>query len=396
MGEKEINRESGAYLNALPLPNPFRFEDGHMVESQQDWEERLTEIQNLYETQMYGTYPSGEKISYTIEGEIMKVSVTENGVTETIDVKVTLPTKKVYEEAPVLFVYFGFFPEQLNYATERGYAVLAVNPYEIAKDAFPREGIFYRLHPYTEDPATQTGALAAWAWGFSKAMDALQAGAAKELGLSSEQFILTGVSRFGKSTAVAGAFDSRIKVTAPSCSGAGGMALYRYVSEGRAYDFSKVGRPTDYTFQKNEPLSCLCSDSEGHWFNDRFRTFGDPGKLPLEQYMLSALCGRGGRYLFISGSYCDEDWVNSPSMWMNYLAAKELFRFSGNEEKLAVCFHETGHMVTMSDLAYLLDFCDCYLYRKEVSSDFSELRTGLYALPQNRDAVYEAKLAFQR
>lgn len=382
--------------NVWEMPNPFCMQNGKTVTTKEEFEKRLDEIQALYESEMYGALPDAtkEKVTYSLKDKEMKVCVECEGRKGEFTVLVEVPKMKRFKETPVLFVFFKFFPEQLEYALNQGYAVLAVNPYEIAKDAFPREGVFYQVHPYTENPKEQTGALAAWGWGFSKAIDALVAGAAKELGLSTTDIALTGVSRFGKSTAVAGAFDKRIRVIAPSCSGAGGMALYRYVSEGKKYDFTDVSRPADYTFSKNEPLSCLQSDSEGHWFNDRFRTYKSVEELPLEQYMLSALCARDGRYLFISGSYCDEDWVNSPAMWMNYLASREIFDFMGISDHLAICLHETGHMVTMSDLAYLLEFCNLHFYGIRPSLDFEALSTSLYAKAGNDDPVFEKKLAF--
>lgn len=386
----------GNVKNGAMLPDPFTFADGRTVTNREELEARLDEMKLLYETEMYGTLPdpATETVTYAMDGDVMKVTVSCEGRSTTFDAKVTLPKNKVYEETPVLFVYFGLFPEQAAVAAERGYAVIGINVMEIAADSFPRAGKFYDVHPIRPEDTNQTGALLAWGWAFSKAIDALENGAAKELGLSCENILLTGVSRCGKSTAVAGAYDRRIRVVAPSCSGAGGMALYRYTSEGTSYDLTGVNRGESYVYKQNEPLSCLQSDSEGHWFNDKFRTYASPEELPLEQYMLSALCARGGRYLVISGSYCDEDWVNAPAMWMNYLGSKPIFEAMGMADHLAVCLHETGHMVTVQDLKYLFDFCDYHLYGKQPTEQLGDLTTSLFALSQNRDEEFEKKLAF--
>ena len=377
------------------MPNPYLCLDGSEVTTPEEFDKRLDEIKHMYEYYMYGPMPdaSAEGVSYSIQGDTMTVTVSVNGKTASYHVDVSLPTKQVYKKAPVLFVFGGIF--QTAYANERGYAVLTVNPVELAADNESRTGVFYELYPYGTDWENQTGALAAWGWGVSKAIDALENGAAEELGLTTTDFILTGVSRYGKATAVTGALEDRITITAPSCSGAGGLALYRYVSQGKTYDYTEIGRGSAYTFGTNEPLSSLRNKSEAHWFNDNFLTFKDETVIPLEQYMLSALCGKGDRYLFISGSYCDEDWVNAPSMWMNYVASVDLFEFMGISDHLAVCLHPTGHMVTDSDLVYLLDYADYHLYGKEVASDLSDLTTSLYALPQNSDPEFEAKLSFR-
>lgn len=384
-----------SFTERIEMPDPYTFLDGRAVTTQEEFEHRLEELKRMYEYYMYGPLPdpSKETVSYEIAGEEMIVTVSAGERSVSYKVKLALPTKKVYEEAPVLFSVFGLM--KADYANERGYGVLFVNPIELAADNATRTGVFYDLYPYGDTWEQQTGALAAWGWGVSKAIDALQNGAAKELGLTTENYLLTGVSRFGKAAAVAGAYEPRIKITAPACSGAGGMALYRYVSEGRVFDYTAIGRGSEYKCSTNEPLSCLRSEAEGHWFNDNFQGFADEWGMPLEQYMLSALCGRGDRYLFITGSYCDEDWVNADAMWMNYLASKDLFDYMGIGDHLAVCLHETGHMVTERDLAYLLDFADYHLYGKEPEADLSDLTTSLYALPQNSDPEFEKKLRFR-
>lgn len=386
---------AASFENRIELPNPYEFLDGRKATTPEEFEERLEEIKKMYEYYMYGPLPDATKetVTYAVQDKEMTVTVNNGEKSASFKVMLALPTNKVYEKAPVLFSIFGLM--KTEYANERGYAVLSINPIEIAADNATRTGVFYDLYPYGEIWEKQTGALAAWGWSVSKAIDALENGAAEELGLTTTDFLLTGVSRFGKATAVTGAYEKRIKITAPACSGAGGMALYRYVSEGRVFDYTKINRGNDYKCSTNEPLSCLRSEAEGHWFNDNFQGFKDEWVMPLEQYMLSALCGRGGRYLFISGSYCDEDWVNANAMWMNYLASRDLFEMMGISDHLAVCLHETGHMVTQQDLVYLLDYADYHLYGKKPQSDLSDLTTSLYALPQNGDPEFEKKLSFR-
>ena len=387
--------DPSSFTERIEMPNPYTFLDGREVTNPEEFDERLEEIKHMYEYYMYGPMPdaSKEAVTYSVQGNEMTVTVNNGEKSASYKVTLALPTNKVYEKAPVLFSIFGLMKP--DYANERGYAVLSINPMDIAADNSSRTGVFYDLYPYGDTWEEQTGALAAWGWSVSKAIDALENGAGEELGLTTTDFLLTGVSRFGKATAVTGALEERIKITAPSCSGAGGMALYRYVSEGTAYDYTEINRGAAYTFGKNEPLGSLRSDAEGHWFNDNFQVFKDEWVVPLEQYMLSALCGRGDRYLVISGSYCDEDWVNAPAMWMNYLASKDLFDYMGIADHLAVCLHPSGHMVTEQDLVYLLDFADYHLYGKEPQSDLSDLTTSLYALPQNTDTEFEKKLMFR-
>ena len=109
---------------------------------------------------------------------------------------------------------------------------------------------------------------------------------------------------------------------APSCSGAGGLALYRYSSVGKTYDFSSKGGSSSYTYKENEPLGSLQASGEQGWFNGRFMEFKNAEQFPMDQHMLGSLCCDPDRYLFIIGSCESEDWVNAPSVWMAYLGMK--------------------------------------------------------------------------
>lgn len=113
------------------------------------------------------------------------------------------------------------FSDNCKYAMERGYACFQYDCGQVSADNETRTGAFFTLYPYEKDnPTEQRGVLLAWAWGVSKILDALEAGAGKKLGINPALSLVGGVSRYGKSTAVAGAYDERIRVTVPFCSGA--------------------------------------------------------------------------------------------------------------------------------------------------------------------------------
>src|SRR5690606_9938649 len=69
----------------------------------------------------------------------------------------------------------------------------------------------------------QWGALRAWAWGASRALDHLETVEA----VDSKRVGIAGVSRYGKAALVALAFDQRFAMGLIASSGAGGTALYR-------------------------------------------------------------------------------------------------------------------------------------------------------------------------
>ncbi|MCR5585782.1 MAG: hypothetical protein K6F63_10165 [Lachnospiraceae bacterium] len=364
-------------------PDAFTFADGSAVDVNKDWEERLEEISKLYQYYVYGVYRDGEGEKLTFDAQKNKavITVENNGKKGSFNITVSVPDETKVQKPENGWPYIialGWF-QQTVYANDRGYAVITFMPTDLASDDSLRKGIFYDIYPYGKKWEDQTGALLAWGWGFSKVIDALEQGMGEVYGIDPEVSIITGVSRYGKATAVAGAFDRRIKVSVPTCSGAGGMAMFRYISEGQIYDLSSVGGSSDYKFGKNEPLSSLQSGSEGHWFNDNFKKITKAEKLPVDQNLLAAMYAGQDRYLFITSSYLHEDWTNPPAMWEAYKESKKIFTALGEPENVVFNIHPDGHMVTDADVVRFIDFTEHYVYGKEVETDFNDLTTCLFA-----------------
>lgn len=376
------------------LPDPYRFLDGSYVETPEDWRRRAAELRQIYQKSMYGVWRDGteEKAEYKLDGGSVRITIARGEKSASFTASVLVPDAALRERPeggwPVIVGMHGHIQEQL--AAENGYASVILNTYEIASDDNKHKGAFYELYPYGREPEEQTGVLMAWAWGASKVLDVLEAGLGKELCISAENSIVTGVSRWGKAAAVCGAFDTRFKLTAPSCSGAGGLAVYRYTSEGRTYDFSTKGGPEAYTYGQNEPLGSLQAEGEQGWFNDSFSGFSDVWELPVEQYMLAALCAEEDRYLFIIASCIHEDWVNAPSMYLCYKAARSVCSFLGLPEHIAVNIHKEGHAVIGEDMRYLIDYFNFHVYGKEPRLALSGLTSSVFEEEANYDPLFDS------
>lgn len=378
----DVSVENYARYMADPI-HPTR--EGYLVWWTPEFEkqiEKIFDLSRFYQDHMYGQWREGETVTYTLgEENALTIHVEANGKKGSFDAKLYLPKEearaKFDGKSPVLICMHPIQPKE--YALEQGYAVIELNTLQVASDDCKHVGCFYDLYPYGEDGTEQTGVLMAWAWAASKALDAVYAGLNKEANLDENATIVTGVSRWGKATAVCGAFDKRFTVVMPTCSGAGGLALNQFVSEGNTYDFTSVGGPQEYTYTQNEPLSCLQSEAERGWFNDAYLNYHTMEEIPKEQYMLPVMAMQKGHYYVILAACMGEDWVNAPAMWECYKEANAYYTGKGLGENLVVHFHKEGHAVLQEDLEYVIPYINKMHYGMDENVDMKALKTSVFA-----------------
>ena len=373
------------------------------------------DYKKFYQENMYGTWHEKEDVTYDllgedpalsdpskkpsnpfapVGGELIKINVSKGGKKASFTVHAYIPDetargsfKKRHlksdafttsgEGIPFIICMHPLQPKE--YLMENGIAVFFMESVAIATDDTRHLGAFYDLYPYGDDPCDQTGVLMAWAWGASKVLDAVYAGLDREFGLDPKASMVTGVSRWRKATAVCGAFDSRFRLSIPACSGAGGLALYNYFSEGRVYDFSAIGGPKQYKYEKNEPLDCLQSEAERGWFNDKFLSYKKPEEIPVDQYGLPVMAMSPDRAYFMIAAYTGEDWVNAPSMWECYKAADKVYAQNDLSDHLAIHFHLVGHAVLTEDAELFLKYFDKMYYGLPAIPDMRPFKTTLFA-----------------
>lgn len=363
-------------------------------------------MREFYQNNMYGQWRSGEKVSYELVQELieeqnphqeksifyfeepkhaqakyqLKINVETNHKEISFTTKVYVPKpearEKFKDKSPFIVCMHPIMPR--DYALRSGYAIVELDTYKIASDDCKHNGCFYELYPYGENEETQTGVLMAWAWGASKVLDAVYVGLGSQLKLDEKSAIITGVSRWGKATAVCGAFDERFTMTVPTCSGAGGLALNNFVSEGKTYNFEAIGGPAKYTYTQNEPLSCLQSEAERGWFNDRFLQYKTMQDIPYEQYNLPVMAASKDRYYLILAACMGEDWVNAPAMWECYKKANEVYLQLGLSDHLIVHFHKEGHAVIDEDMEIIVSYFNNMRYGIGDKPDMKELKTTIF------------------
>jgi lysophospholipase L1-like esterase len=193
-----------------------------------------------------------------------------------------------------------------------GYALL--NPGSIQADngAGLTQGIIGLSNKGQPRKPEDWGALRAWAWGASRALDYLET----DPTVDGKHVGIEGVSRFGKAALVTMAFDTRFAVALVGSSGEGGVKPHR-----RNF---------------GEAVENLTGSGEYHWMAGNFLKYGaaeasfgskNAGDIPVDSHDLIALCAP--RLTFISYGVPekgDAKWLDQQGSFMATVAAGSVFR----------------------------------------------------------------------
>ena len=157
-----------------------------------------------------------------------------------------------------------------------------------------------------EPAPDEWGAISAWAWGLSRAMDYLET----DKSVDAKRVAIYGVSRLGKTVMWAGAHDTRFAMVIASCSGEGGAALSR-----RNYGetIAHLTAPTRYPYQ-----------FAGNYA--KYATHVD--QFPVDAHMLIALIAP--RPVFLQTGDGD-GWSDPKGEFLAAVAAEPVYRLLGKE-----------------------------------------------------------------
>jgi hypothetical protein len=218
-----------------------------------------------------------------------------------------------------------------------GYGTYATAPVQADTGAGLEAGIIGLVNRGLPRQPADWGALAAWVWGLSRAIDYLQT----DPSVDATRLGVEGHSRWGKTALLAAAYDPRWAICYASCSGEGGA------------------KPSRRNW--GETLDDVASPSEYHWMAGNFLKYAAHwGDLPVDSPELLALVAP--RPLFVTGGTRDR-WADPHGEFLAAVAAGPVYRLLGKKDlgttvmpapdaelisgDIAFRYHEGGHTDTL-------------------------------------------------
>ena len=387
-----------ALVGSYSLPDPLELLNGEKVKNAKMWyNKRRPEILQLFKENQFGKCPDRKEISFnvfdkgtlTLRGKAIRKQVTIFFTKDTsnykADLLIYLPAKAT-KKVP-LFFEINFVPNSIAVddpgvkpemiwnrdgkkvpAQRRGtFGMLDVEKFLSAGigvatiyygDIEPdfAEGIKYGIRGHFLKPgqkypaADEWGAISAWSWGLSCAMDYLKT----DRQIDSRKVALFGISRLGKTVLWTGARDQRFGMIIASCSGEGGAALSR-----RNYGetIKHLTDSTRYFYQ-------FC----GNWAQ-----YGDdPGQSPVDSHLLISLIAP--RPLLLQTGSTD-NWSDPQGEFLAAVAAGPVYRLLGKSglrttvmpgigipilNDIGYYMHSGGHGAQPGDYAIYLKFMEIH------------------------------------
>ncbi len=333
------------------LPDLFSMNDGTPVRTPADWDARRAEIMESAVGLQYGGMPPAPDFLEVEPLCIERLWKTYRITTGTREaeisflMKVLLPGDGKYGTYPCIVdgdMCFAYFmdKEYLAAAIDEGVAWVLFDRTELAHDIKGEgrgKGQLYRTYP-----ACRCGALAAWAWGYSRCVDALEILCAQGLPIDLSAIAFAGHSRGGKTAALAGAVDTRAAVVNPNETCAGACGCYRIHMEGFCDGIPPF---------RSETLKDLLTHFD-FWMGEGMADYATREQdLPFDAHFLKALVAP--RVLFVSEAAGDI-WANPVGSFMTTMAAGEAYKFLGAEENLYWYFREGTHFHKVEDVRMLV------------------------------------------
>jgi hypothetical protein len=322
------------------LPDPLVFDNGSKVSTPEQWEARKFEIKEDFDREIYGRMPDNvpgvtwkikaEKDS-TIGNVPVKVremmGIVDNSsypeISVTLEMTLTLPSDSKIA-VPVVLEFGWNFPANFRRPPQDGkpwqeqilengwgYAILIPTSYQADHGAGLRSGIIGLVNKGQPRKLDDWGALRAWAWGASRAMDYFES----DKRVDETRVVIEGLSRYGKAAIVTMAYDERFAMGFIGSSGAGGAKILRRVF--------------------GEQVENLASSGEYHWFAPNFIKYAgplSPNDLPVDAHQLVALCAPRPVFISVGSPTVEGQWIDAKGMFLAGVYAGPVYRILGKKD----------------------------------------------------------------
>lgn len=347
---------AGALVHAMELPDPLVTAKGDAVTTTARWrEERRPEILELFRKHVYGRNPVGRPDNLRFEttetdknamdgmATLKRIAIHYSGPggKGRMELIVFIPNKSARPVPGFLFICnrgrehmdptrekkSAFWPAER--IVERGYMAAVFHNSDLAPD---QPNMFHLgVHGIFEEKksgraADAWGAIAAWAWGASRAMDYFETD--KEI--DAKRIAVVGHSRGGKTALWCGAQDERFAMVVSNNSGETGAALAR----------RKVG----------ERVADI--NNQSHWLCGNYKKFnGREDDLPVDQHQLLALIAP--RPLYVA-SATQDDWADPLGEFLSCVHAGPVYQLHGLKGLGTDVFPKAGEPLHAGHIGYHL------------------------------------------
>jgi len=361
-----------AKANPYPiLPDPLIMNNGKRITTaKQWWKKRRPEIMEDFDREIYGRVPANTpkvtwEVTAVINEKIGDIPVITKKLVghvdnssyplDTVNIQLTLSIPADAAKPVPVIMQFGFvFPPGFHFPKRpdgkasatppapigpswqqqvltKGWGVAILSPNSVQADngAGLTKGIIGLMNKGKPRKPDDWGALRAWAWCSSRAMDYFETDKA----VNAKKVGLEGHSRYGKAALVTMAYDQRFAVAYVSSSGEGGAKLSRR--------------------NAGELVENVAGTGEYHWMAGNFLKYAGPlhwNDMPVDAHELIALCAP--RPVFISGGQKGDGWVDARGMFMATVAAGPVYNLLGKKDLGTTDFPPVETSLTDGDLAF--------------------------------------------
>jgi hypothetical protein len=354
------------------LPDPLVLKNGKKVTTAETWwKQRRPEIVEDFDREVYGRLPKNTpKVNWELVGTTQEKIGDLPAVTKklvghidnssyplvTVDIQMTLTTPANAVGPVPVILEFSLSPEIVAMMRKRlgeekwaalagpgptwqqqvlakgwGYANLIPGSVQADNGEGLTQGVIGLVNKGQPRTLDDWGALRAWAWGASRALDYFET----DKSVDAKQVGIEGLSRYGKAALVAMAYDPRFAIGFIGSSGEGGAKILR----------RKFG----------EQVENVASTSEYHWMAGNFLKYAGPltpNDLPVDAHELIALCAPRPVFISSGSLQVEGGWIDGKGTFFGAVGAGPVYKLLGKKDLSTTEFPPMETTLIDGDIAF--------------------------------------------